>query len=87
MIRENLASVEHRICAACERSGRDRRDVRLIAVSKTKPVPMLMEAYDEGIREFGENKPQEIREKYPELPSDIRWHRETRSSTLLIRSA
>ena len=74
MIKENLASVEHRICAACERSGRDRRDVRLIAVSKTKPVPMLMEAYDEGIREFGENKPQEIREKYPELPSDIRWH-------------
>lgn len=74
MIKENLASVERSICAACERSGRDRREVRLIAVSKTKPVSMLAEAYEEGIREFGENKPQEIRDKYPGLPADIRWH-------------
>ena len=48
--------------------------VQLIAVSKTKPVEMLMEAYDRQIRDFGENKPQEIREKFPQLPEDIRWH-------------
>lgn len=74
MIKENLAAVEERICSACSRSHRDRSEVRLIAVSKTKPVSMLQEAYDEGIRTFGENKPQEIRDKYPELPSDMKWH-------------
>lgn len=74
MIKENLASVEEHICSACRRSQRDRSEVRLIAVSKTKPVEMLQEAYDEGIRTFGENKPQEIRDKYPALPSDIKWH-------------
>ena len=50
MIRENLAEVEKRIQAACERAGRSRDEVTLIAVSKTKPVSMLMEAYDSGIR-------------------------------------
>lgn len=74
MIKENLAAVEERICGACSRSHRDRSEVRLIAVSKTKPVSMLQEAYDRGVRSFGENKPQEIRDKYPELPSDIKWH-------------
>ena len=56
------------------RSGRKVEDVTLIAVSKTKPVPMLQEAYDAGARDFGENKVQEILEKEPQLPSDIRWH-------------
>ena len=70
----NLKAVEERICAACARAGRDRSDVTLIAVSKTKPVPMLQSVYDEGIREFGENKPQEIKDKYPQLPEDILWH-------------
>ena len=70
----NLKAVEERICAACARAGRDRSDVTLIAVSKTKPVPMLQSVYDEGIREFGENKPQEIKDKYPQLPEDIHWH-------------
>lgn len=74
MIKENLASVEEHICSACRRSQRECSEVRLIAVSKTKPVEMLQEAYDEGIRTFGENKPQEIRDKYPALPSDIKWH-------------
>ena len=49
-------------------------DVTLIAVSKTKPVPMLQEAYDCRARDFGENKVQEMLEKEPQLPSDIRWH-------------
>lgn len=74
MIKENLEEVEARITKACERSGRERSEVTLISVSKTKPVEMLQEAYDAGSRDFGENKPQEIKEKYPQLPTDIRWH-------------
>ena len=74
MVKENLSIVEQNIQKACARSGRDRSEVQLIAVSKTKPVEMLMEAYDCQIRDFGENKPQEIREKFPQLPEDIRWH-------------
>ena len=66
MIKENLQEVERRICEACKRSGRDRSEVQLIAVSKTKPVSMIEEAYAEGIRRFGENKPQELRDKYEE---------------------
>lgn len=74
MIKENLEEVEARITRACKRSGRERSEVTLISVSKTKPAEMLQEAYDAGSRDFGENKPQEIREKYPQLPTDIRWH-------------
>lgn len=50
------------------------KETKLIAVSKTKPVEMLKEAYDAGMRDFGENKVQEILDKYDKLPSDIRWH-------------
>lgn len=74
MIKENIKVVEDNIKAACGRSGRTVEDVTLIAVSKTKPVPMLQEAYDYGCRHFGENKVQELVEKYDELPKDIRWH-------------
>ena len=74
MLKENLQEVEKRIAAACMRAGRRREDVTLIAVSKTKPVDMLREAYDLGIRVFGENKVQELTEKYDRLPEDIRWH-------------
>ena len=71
MITENLKDVEARVCAACERSGRKREDVTLIAVSKTKPVEMLEEAYAYGCRYFGENKVQELDEKYDIMPKDI----------------
>ena len=74
MLRENLESVEAKIQAACDRAGRKRDEVTLIAVSKTKPVSMLKEAYDLGVRIFGENKVQEIRDKYEVLPKDIEWH-------------
>ena len=74
MIRENLDKVEKKIDAACSRSGRAREDVTLIAVSKTKPVEMLREAYDSGCRDFGENKVQELVEKYDRMPDDVRWH-------------
>ncbi len=74
MLKENLRNVEASMQAACERSSRSRSDVTLIAVSKTKPVEMLQEAYDAGVRDFGENKVQEICDKYDKLPQDIRWH-------------
>lgn len=74
MIRENLKTVESKIQAACRKCGRNRAEVRLIAVSKTKPVEMLLEAYDCGCRDFGENKVQELIDKYDKLPKDIRWH-------------
>lgn len=74
MIVDNIRSVEERIAAACERAGRPREDVTLICVTKTKPVEDLRQAYDAGQRVFGENRVQEIIEKYPQLPEDIQWH-------------
>ena len=74
ILTENLNIVEENILQACRKSGRSREDVTLVAVSKTKPVSMLQEAYDAGVRVFGENKPQELRDKYDLLPDDIRWH-------------
>ena len=74
MIRENLDIVERNIQAACDKAGRDRSEVTLVAVSKTKPVSDLMEAYDAGIRVFGENKVQELVEKMEKMPGDIHWH-------------
>lgn len=74
MVRENLEQVRKNIEEACRAVGRDPSEVTLIAVSKTKPVPLLREAYDAGARCFGENKVQEIMDKYPQLPEDIQWH-------------
>ena len=74
MLKDNFETVEKNVAAACKRAGRDRSEVTLIAVSKTKPVEMLREVYDAGARDFGENKVQEICEKYDQLPSDIKWH-------------
>jgi len=48
--------------------------VRMVAVSKTKPVEMIRTAYDAGQRDFGENKAQDMAAKFPQLPQDIRWH-------------
>ena len=73
-ISENLSQVRERMAAACERAGREPGEVTLIAVSKTKPVSMLMEAYDAGTRVFGENKVQEILEKLPQMPVDCVFH-------------
>ena len=74
MIKENLETVKKNMSSAMERSGRSKDEVTLIAVSKTKPAEMIKEAYDLGVRDFGENRVQEITEKYPILPDDIRWH-------------
>ena len=74
MIKENLKIIEQNITDACLRSGRTREEITLIAVSKTKPVEMLEEVYATGIRNFGENKVQELSDKHEVLPQDIRWH-------------
>lgn len=73
-IKNNLAEVEEKICNACKRAGRERREVTLIAVSKTKPVEMLEACIDNGITVFGENKVQELCGKYEVLPKELHWH-------------
>ena len=78
MMQENIDDIERRIQAACDRSGRNYSEVTLIAVSKTKPVSMIQEAYDLGMRHFGENKVQELVQKYDELQGHtnetVYWH-------------
>ncbi len=74
MIREHLTQTRQNIDRACRRAERSAEEVELIAVSKTKPVLMLQEAYEAGVRDFGENKVQELVDKYEALPKDIRWH-------------
>jgi pyridoxal phosphate enzyme (YggS family) len=63
-IAENLLSIKNNLP----------KGVTLVAVSKTKPVPDLMEAYEAGERVFGENKIQEMAEKWEQMPKDIQWH-------------
>ncbi|MCR4610774.1 MAG: YggS family pyridoxal phosphate-dependent enzyme [Lachnospiraceae bacterium] len=72
--KKNLATIEENICKACERAGRSRDEVTLVAVSKTKPISDLQEVYDLGVRDFGENKVQELCGKIEEMPDDIKWH-------------
>lgn len=74
MIKENIAIVQENIAKACKRSGRNISEVTLIAVSKTKPIEMLQEAYRADMRDFGENKPQEMRDKAAIMKDAIRWH-------------
>ena len=77
-MKDRIQDVESRIQAACDRAGRKRSEVTLIAVSKTKPVSMVKEAYELGMRHFGENKVQELVSKYEELQGTfneaVYWH-------------
>ena len=73
-ISRNLELVKKNIVDACARVGRDANEVTLIAVSKTKPIEALKEAYDAGARDFGENKVQELSDKIDKMPEDITWH-------------
>ena len=72
--KKNLEIIEENICKACEKAGRERSEVTLIAVSKTKPLEDLQAVYDLNIRDFGENKVQELTGKIENMPNDIRWH-------------
>lgn len=74
MIADNIKVIKDDIQRICNQCGRDSNSVTLIDVSKTKPVSMVMEAYEAGERDFGENKVQELTAKYEACPKDIRWH-------------
>ena len=70
MVTDNLKKVIERMENAAKRAGRNPEDITLIAVSKTKPVELIKQVYDAGIREFDENKVQEIDRKSEVLPKD-----------------
>ena len=74
MVAENYREVDRRVGEACARSGRNRKEVTLIAVSKTKPVELIREAMDARADVFGENKVQELCDKYEQLPKTLHWH-------------
>ena len=73
-IADNLAAVQERIAAACDRAGRTREDVQLVAVGKKFPAPIIHEAADCGLTLFGENRVQEAKAKIPDCPGHLRWH-------------
>jgi len=70
----SIEDIQNRIDKACQRSGRDTKDVQLIAVTKTLSADIILEAYNSGLRTFGESRAQEVREKTDNLPTDINWH-------------
>jgi pyridoxal phosphate enzyme (YggS family) len=71
---ENLASIQQRVRAACDRGGRDPSSVTLLAVSKGMPPETIREAAGTGLVLFGENKVQEAKAKIPLCPGRLRWH-------------
>ena len=74
MLKNNYISVKNNVKNICEKNNIPKEQVTLIAVSKTKPVSDIEQVYEAGCRDFGENKAQELKEKYEQLPKDIRWH-------------
>lgn len=74
ILADNLALVQRRIAEACARAGRERSDVTLIAVTKTVSAEVAAHLVDLGIRDLGENRPQELWRKAALLPRDVRWH-------------
>lgn len=74
MLVSNYNDVLSKVHKACATSNRGQDEVTLIAVSKTKPSSDIQTLYDAGVRDFGENKVQELTSKYEELPKDIKWH-------------
>jgi pyridoxal phosphate enzyme (YggS family) len=73
-ITHRLAEVQARIEAAARRAGREVWEIELVAVSKLVPAEQMRMVYDAGLRHFGENRAQELRDKHPLLPQDCRWH-------------
>lgn len=71
---DRYAAVSQRVRAAALEAGRSPDEIVLVAVSKGRDIPSIQRLYDLGHRDFGENRAQELREKVPELPDDIRWH-------------
>lgn len=72
-IQANLEEVNRRITEAAKKSGRERSDITLVAVTKTHPTEMMNTAIECGVTDIGENKPQEVRDKFADvLP--VKWH-------------
>lgn len=74
MVQENYRQIEARVAAACERAGRLREEVTLVAVSKTKPEEKIRQLMGIGVRDFGENKVQDLCRKMEDIAGDNRWH-------------
>jgi len=74
MISDRLKEVEESIEKKCSACGRNRNDIVLIAVSKTQPIEVLLQAADAGIRNFGENKAKELQNKFESISGDFKWH-------------
>lgn len=73
-IEENLKEIKEKISEAAKRSGRNSEDITLIAVTKTHPVEAINEAIALGVTDIGENKVQEIMDKYDRVTKGVRWH-------------
>lgn len=73
-IKENIEQINKKIAAAAQRAGRKREDILLLAVSKTIDVTRIKEAVACGLTELGENKVQEIMDKYEPMGADVNWH-------------
>ncbi len=69
-----LEKIEQRVQAACEKAGRSRSEIELIAVTKKRPLEAVNELYTLGQRHMAENRVQDARKRLPELPRDICWH-------------
>ncbi|MBI5731219.1 MAG: YggS family pyridoxal phosphate-dependent enzyme [Ignavibacteriales bacterium] len=74
MISENLKKVEDKITESCIKCGRNRSEIKLIAVSKTQPIDIIKEGFIAGIKDFGENKAQELRDKSELIKENFSWH-------------
>lgn len=74
MVQDNYRQVEARVAKACRRAGRSREEVTLVAVSKTKPEERIRELMEIGVRDFGENKVQDLCRKMEDIPGGNRWH-------------
>ena len=74
MLIDQYNQVKENVKQACKRAGRDPREVTIIAVSKTKPLEMIEELRREKVKDFGENKVQELKEKYEKISWPVRWH-------------
>ncbi len=72
-VKNNILGIRQRIKAACEKSGRNEEDILLLGVTKTIGEDLIRCAIEEGVVELGENRPQELKEKYP-LFDGVKWH-------------
>lgn len=74
MISENIKKIEDKIEGICAKCGRNRSEIKLIAVSKTQPAEVINTALKAGITDLGENKAQELRDKSELITGDFKWH-------------